>query len=107
MDNFYKKWTLYDKFENLKFYRYISKLFINFNFVKVFVMIQKGVFLHVEMSIKEDFSIKTQFSTVIAWVKVEAELSLYLFYFLIEMIIVFYNLNFIDFLYHIVESVEH
>ena len=70
-------------------------------------MIQKGVFLHVEMLIREDFSIKTQFSTVIALVIVEAELSLYLFYFLIEMIIVFYNLNFIDFLYHIVESVEH
>lgn len=60
-------------------------------------MIQKGVFLHVEMSIKEDFSIRTKFSTVIALVIVEAELSLYLFYFLIEMIIVFYNLNFIDF----------
>lgn len=93
-------------FDYLKYDLHILKLFQDFNFLIVFVMIMMEVFLHVEMLIIKAIFINFIFFIVIVLIKVEVELILSLYDFHFVTIIVF-DMNYLVVLCHIVNYSEH
>jgi hypothetical protein len=76
-------------FDCSKYDQYISKLFINFNFLVIFVQIQKEEFLHVGMLTQEALFIHFKFFIVLVSIQVGVEQILFLFCFHFVKIIVF------------------